>query len=406
LASVSEGYFKVKKGWSTTKAEYLSFKRSFLAYVKSDVQVVLHNMNKGKDITSLQEVITVGDKVLNIVCYGYHTRNLSRVYDLNLGNEKFIENTQTYICADSENEIVFKHNDIPMASYQIDRNIIWLLWDASNAANNNILKANFALIKKCLEFFKEKTNTGIFKQVVQMPTNLKIDGLRHFNEAELNNKRARIQSLDRELEYALTNVAQKNRDRNLVMQEIANLENQKFDEITIVNKYVKHIETNGSVINVYTDNIFAKEFERQHFERLEKSFVEKVNSKNVDLSNCGWYIGQFKITIDMRSFNIKFYNLNNRRSGFWGGDNMHPHISSAGVACLGNLTEMIAFATSEAKLDILIDVLIQYLQSVNLLDSAGNKVVNWDFINLKTNTYVLTGDEFVLPRVDVMFREE
>ena len=101
-----------------------------------------------------------------------------------------------------------------------------------------------------------------------------------------------------------------------------------------------------------------------------------------------FYLGKFDIEINLNNMDVKFFNLNNKRKSYWGKNCNAPHVDEDGKACLGDLSELMGYAISNNDLYLLIDLCIQYLQSVNLLDSAGRYVISWDL-------YIEDGDSLI-----------
>ena len=71
---------------------------------------------------------------------------------------------------------------------------------------------------------------------------------------------------------------------------------------------------------------------------------------------------------------------------------------------MGDLSEFIASATAAGDLGLTIDSIIQFLGSVNIADSAGCKVKNWDIIDLsdlENMKYVNNGMPFIVPKFKI-----
>lgn len=86
-------------------------------------------------------------------------------------------------------------------------------------------------------------------------------------------------------------------------------------------------------------------------------------------------IGRWNIEIDWEK-DIKFYADDYEKYGFisgcWGGDTVHPHISGrTHIGCLGNVEGELYKAYQLGNVRVLVILLIGYLTSVNIADSAG-----------------------------------
>lgn len=93
-----------------------------------------------------------------------------------------------------------------------------------------------------------------------------------------------------------------------------------------------------------------------------------------------YHIGKFEIDVKMENTEVKFRGNNPRRS-YWSHSDPHPHVSSAGNACLGNVGGSIAELSSQSELYALALVLLDYLQNVNIEDVAGKFILNWDEVD-------------------------
>jgi len=114
---------------------------------------------------------------------------------------------------------------------------------------------------------------------------------------------------------------------------------REFDHLSKIAK-VKKIEVNDGNISVFT-------------EYLHSQPVKILDNRKVDL-------GEFRIDIDTQNRRIRIFNLTRKVEGSY-----HPHINSSGEACFGNIKDQIHKLLADAQYEILIDVLMQYLVSVN-----------------------------------------
>lgn len=98
-------------------------------------------------------------------------------------------------------------------------------------------------------------------------------------------------------------------------------------------------------------------------------------------TNGGRYLlGEMKITFNLETKKILFFNMNehNKRKSVWDRYCNHPHVSQHGEGCLGNASEALANYSSSGQYDIMFDICVAYLESINLADSAGAYAMNWD----------------------------
>jgi hypothetical protein len=137
---------------------------------------------------------------------------------------------------------------------------------------------------------------------------------------------------------------------------------QEFDSLTGV-PGVESVETNDGVIKVFTEHIY----------------ITPDNSSDM------FDIGKFRMEIYTSGANggIRFFNLTRQGSGSDWNTN-HPHVSKQGTPCLGNIKEMVAQLIGEYEYSAIARLGLQYLQSVNLEDSAGKGIfTHWPKVDKK-----------------------
>lgn len=137
---------------------------------------------------------------------------------------------------------------------------------------------------------------------------------------------------------------------------------------------VKRIEIKDKNILVYTKMIYIN----------APSFADKKIMKI-------YKIGEFCIKIGIESV-IKFENLTNNGQGpgytrpvdfnaNYDYNRHHPHIQHNGNACLGTLSPVIPKYLAEYQYSVLVILLIQFLQTVTLDDSAGRGIYWWPIVD-------------------------
>lgn len=96
-----------------------------------------------------------------------------------------------------------------------------------------------------------------------------------------------------------------------------------------------------------------------------------------------YYIGKMKFTMNLKNTDMRFFNLNNPRKGYWTDKDPHPHVNGRnGEACLGNVSTTIAELCARNELYALALTCIDFLENVNTHDPAGAKVTHWDEVDL------------------------
>lgn len=141
------------------------------------------------------------------------------------------------------------------------------------------------------------------------------------------------------------------KERDAVRQEIVNI---------ISHKKVVNMEVISGYLHIYTVPLYL--FEPKNKERF--------------------YLGKMVIKIKTTSCDIRFDNLDNRRRCYWsGGASPHPHVSSEGVPCLGNIDAQVADCFVKKQYYMLFLILLGYLETCNIDDCAGRRVDSWDKVD-------------------------
>ncbi len=127
---------------------------------------------------------------------------------------------------------------------------------------------------------------------------------------------------------------------------------REFDSL-LRNIKIKKIAIEDQVLRVYTHCLFCKD------PRTGKTHE----------------LGRFEIRIDQED-GISFFNLTRRVCGMESGMQA-PHVFSGGNACWGNAEELVQELLQKGEFEALIAYCIQYLESVNVEDSAGQYINCW-----------------------------
>jgi hypothetical protein len=98
-----------------------------------------------------------------------------------------------------------------------------------------------------------------------------------------------------------------------------------------------------------------------------------IRMHHPDAEESRW-LGRFRITLGLgpNSESIKFFNLDNPHNG-----RPHPHVTSDGVACFGDIGSTVAKYHAEAAIIPLFETLIHYLESFNPEDDYGLHAAWW-----------------------------
>lgn len=116
---------------------------------------------------------------------------------------------------------------------------------------------------------------------------------------------------------------------------------------------IKQIKSFGSIVTVHTNELFY---------RKNKTEI--------------YFIGKFKILIDVSNFTVVFINTTYKVNAMNTGMNA-PHVYSDGHACLGSIETQLPNTIKECRLDNTILLAISFLQSVNESDQAGKHFYKW-----------------------------
>lgn len=84
------------------------------------------------------------------------------------------------------------------------------------------------------------------------------------------------------------------------------------------------------------------------------------------------WLGAFEITFDLQSFSIHMRNLNTMRGG-----RHHPHVPGDGRPCFGSYANSFYELLGQGQLYTCFDLLLQYIETVNLRDEWGRYASYW-----------------------------
>lgn len=126
---------------------------------------------------------------------------------------------------------------------------------------------------------------------------------------------------------------------------------------------VKDLHIIDGIFHVWTEDIYAYSSEDKRY-----------------------YIGECKFTVNMENTDVRFYNLNNPRHGYWTEKDPHPHVNGDnGTACLGSVASTIAELCAMNEIYALVLTCIDFLENANTSDPAGERVTSWDEVDEEGN---------------------
>lgn len=123
---------------------------------------------------------------------------------------------------------------------------------------------------------------------------------------------------------------------------------------------VKKIIVDGQKIEAFTETLYC---------------ADPTNNTLIE-------IGEFKIVIP-NSGGIKWFNLTRKVNGGMSRESNAPHVSSTGSACLGNASAMFADLYRQREFEALLHLAINFIEQVNVEDSAGQSVRLWPLVTDK-----------------------
>lgn len=164
-----------------------------------------------------------------------------------------------------------------------------------------------------------------------------------------------------------------------------------------INKAKKMLEAKKSSLEKAVGGIDVKNIEQQLEAIKNNTYVEKVEFKELtqklrittkdiymtspEIEDDIRYLGKMQIDINLNNYIMRFKNLNNTRYNYWGEDGPHPHVSSSGSACLGNLSDTLVMANQSDDLYIAVLQCIGFLQTYDPSDCAGAYYRAWDRVD-------------------------
>ena len=165
---------------------------------------------------------------------------------------------------------------------------------------------------------------------------------------------------------------------------------------------IKNIEQQLEAIK---NNIYVEKIEFKKLIQKLRITTKDIYMTSPEIEDDIRYLGKMQIDINLDNYAIRFTNLNNTRYNYWGEYGPHPHVSSEGNACLGNLSEILAIASEENNLYIAVLQCIGFLQTYDPSDCAGAYYRAWDRVdeegniieegNMDTYTCDVCGERFV-----------
>ena len=96
-------------------------------------------------------------------------------------------------------------------------------------------------------------------------------------------------------------------------------------------------------------------------------------------------LGRMRVRINLEYYSVLFENLDHRRTSYWGEDCHHPHVEKNYEPCLGNMSSMIAECKETNSLYAVYLLCLNFLQTFEPEDPAGEYYVCWDRVDEEGN---------------------
>jgi len=268
----------------------------------------------------------------------------------------------------NEEDIQIIYNGFIVAEYNITKNQLNILFnlfpnnekiDERLAIFEFIIKEinnHFVNIQNEKSWFKTNNKAKLLNEVEK--------NVKQFKSTQVNDIKVRLENAENEIEdfkaklkRAIDKVNSCMKMLNSSDEEIAKQITKFINDLDILVNFSKitDLQIEDSKVIIYTVPLTCY----------------ASNSKKYN-------VGSFKIEIDLSNAKIRFFGDTPKES-YWSANDPHPHIDGRnGKACLGNIESTVAEFCSSLEIYPLCLLLIDYLESANVEDSAGRNVTRWE----------------------------
>lgn len=274
--------------------------------------------------------------------------------------------------------IIKDKNGLEIAFYDERTKILYLPFDVyriKEAMDEQILKDTLEIVFKLFEqqFVEPYARRDSWKftddkdGMIKRFTEIAVRNAQREMERNIENlehDKRRISEYIESMKGVYDNMHRRMRELENAENVIANINGQIIKDLDLISQHdnFEDVRIENNLIVLYTKDIYA---------------YTQANDR--------YYIGKFRITVNMDNTEVKFFNINNTRRGYWDGENHHPHVDRRGSACFGNVGGSIAMLCSQKQVYALALILIDYLESANIQDPAGARVTAWDKVDEEGN---------------------
>lgn len=214
------------------------------------------------------------------------------------------------------------------------------------------------------------------------------EDIRKMNELEEQEQSARFLNVAAKIYHQRVSQAQE--EFNAVQQDIdrnRKLLVEKSRSIIRLRDKVASLKNSKESIDAH----LTEEFQRlqQHPQVIKLRIVNNRLNVFTDTIYCvhprskeTHIIGKFRLSIDLvGTEDVQFFNLTHLINGY--NDGMHaPHVFPNGNACWGSLVDSIPQYIASGDISIVVQLVIQFLEHVNLDDAAGKHIERWPVVSL------------------------
>jgi len=252
-----------------------------------------------------------------------------------------------------------------------DRNNFYIALDLVHNNSDNSLKFIQIIADKIYDIVSDD---DIMKEILKKSQKVSLDKFILLSRRSFDEE---IKILQKKIDQNTIIIAEmKNRILDCVRQNTVRDKKiqglQQFDDSKIVEQF-EMLMTNDMCKNLIVgDNKIVYSTSMIYIEEKGKRYM----------------IGEFSITVDFADGGILFYNKTNQGKGvgsnpppeFDGNttyNRHHPHIKENGKACLGNISEMLGQLIAKYEINTIFLLLVEWLESVNVDDTAGKGIYWW-----------------------------
>lgn len=144
---------------------------------------------------------------------------------------------------------------------------------------------------------------------------------------------------------------------------------------------------NDICINGFKNIIEHKKVEKAKYLTLNNCII--IDTKPLYMTNPNvegrFYLGKMKIYFNINDYNLRIYNKDNLRRGYWGSECNHPHVDETGKACQGNLSDILAHCKLNNELYVAFLMILSFLETFEPSDIAGSYYTCYDKVDEEGN---------------------